>query len=171
MSSYNDLVENIVFLEKNDIILNYIPDIRTDEWYFNVIAEGRFLQANTANLPLYTKVSYMLTSLEVLAESSYSKMMQVKEKELGRKLLIDIDVNMARYKISFLNETIGMISECCQKWIDSNFSLLYTIKSLYKVAPIKERERLYEYTVDPRKISHYFLKYILHNPETTPENF
>lgn len=161
MSSYNDLLENIAFLEKNDIILNYIPDIRTDELYFNVIAEGRFLQENTANLPLYTKVSYMLTSLEVLAESSYSKMMQIKEKELGRKLLIDIDVNMARYKISFLNETIGMISECCQKWIDSNFSLLYTIKSLYKVAPIKEKERLYAYMVDSRKISHYFLKYIL----------
>lgn len=176
MSSYNDLVDNIAFLEKSDIILRHIPNIRTDELYYRVIAEDSFLQENAMNLPLYSKVSYMLTSLEVLAGSSYARMMCMKEKETGKKLLVDIDVNMARYKTAFLNETIGLISNCCQKWIDSNFALLYTIKSLNKVAPVGERRLLYAYMIDSRKISHYFLKYILyvlgiHNYEKSLKDF
>lgn len=162
MPSFDDLVDNIDFLERNDIILNHVPNIRTEELYYNVIDNGSFLQENALNEPLYTKVSYMLTSLEVLAASRYSKMMENEENKSGKKLLVDIDVNMARYKVAFLNETIGMISECCQKWIDSNFALLYTIKSLHKVARTTEKEHLYKYMVESRKISHYFLKYILH---------
>lgn len=163
MDSFDDLIENIEFLEREDILLNVISHLELEQLYYSIINYDCVATHNCVKAPLYTKVSYMLTTLEVLAGSAYSKMMELEEKKLKVNLLIDIDVNMARYKVGFVNDIIGALSEYCQKWIDSNFSLLYTIKSLYKVAFAEEKRLLYEYMIESRKLSHYLIKYMLYS--------
>ena len=167
MNSVEDLKTNLIFLETQDALLRPADlDKYSYEELFNLILneDESFIGEHSMNLPLYSKVSYMLTTMEVLINSPYSNIMQAKEKETGQKLLLNKelpDTNMGRFKTSFINPFIAELSDLSQRWIDSNFALMYTVKSLYKVANSKERFILYSFMESYRELSHYLLRYLI----------
>ena len=161
MTDVEDLQESAKFIARTDIIqLKSRLDI--ENLYYKIVNEDmEFIMTNSANVPLYSKVSYMLTSLEILVGSNYYKMMKTVETQTGKKLIWDLDINMARYKVTYINQTIGLMSVYCQKWVDYNFSLMYTIKSLMKAAKGAERELLLYYMEKYREYSFLLLQFML----------
>jgi hypothetical protein len=165
MVGLDDIKENISFLERTDAIMNplNIDEITYEE--LCLLYDKDFIKKNSTGRPVYSVVSYMLTSMEVLMGTPYVRMMQNIEKKTGVNLILNNgnpDTNMGRYVINFYDPLVGEISLASQKWIDSNFSLMYTIKSLYKVAPSNEKHLLYDYMVQHRQISHYLLGYLIY---------
>ena len=165
LMNVNELIENIRFLERNDAFLK--PQNFEKMSYkelFELMNNEDFIRQNSLNVPIYSKVSYMLASLEILINSNYVYLLRSAERKYNKKLLFDdvIDPNIGRYKTQYLDGNIGNVARYCQFWIDRNFSLMYTIKSLYKVALPEERKLLMNCMIKYRELSHYLLKTMLY---------
>lgn len=167
MVGLKDLKENIAFLERTDAFMNEInvEDYGYEKLFDLLIHDQEFIAAHSANKPIHSGVSYMLASMEVLLNSRYKIMLDNAEKRYGKRLILDKDfpdTNMGRYKVDFLDDLIGDISKSSQKWIDRHFGLSYAIKSLYKVAPKKEKEYLSNWMILYRRISFILVKALIY---------
>lgn len=165
MKDISELKDNLEFLARTDAIMNplNIKNYTLDELY-DLLQNEEFVRENSSGKPIYSVVSYMLASLEVLIGSSYADMLIKEEQKDGSKYILDYDtpdLNMGRYHTAYVDKEIGLLSLYCQKWIDSNFGLMYTVKSLYKTAEDEEKIILYEYMSIHREISQYLLEYLL----------
>lgn len=76
-------------------------------------------------------------------------------------------MNMARYRSMYVNKLIGEVSAACQRWIDYNFPVLYSLKGLYKSSTGQVRERIYHLMCYAKSIDHYLLNYILYQLSIT----
>jgi hypothetical protein len=166
MESLDDIEENINFLERTDVIMQPIAlDKMSFEDLFHKVTEDKdFIAKHSSGKPIYSVVSYMLASLEVLMGTPYIKIIKNLEKTTKKSFILNDgkpDSNMGRYSVKFIENKIGAISDASQKWIDSNFPIMYTVKSLHKVASIKEKKLLYSYMVTHREISHFYLRYVV----------
>jgi hypothetical protein len=166
MHGLDDLRANMEFLERTDAIMKPIDigDMSYRELYDKLLNDQEFIDKHKSGKPVYSIVSYMLASMEVLMNAPYARLMQVIEKKENVSLIQNSgkpDTNMGRYAIGFADPVIGDLSEAAQKWIDSNFGVMYTVKSLYKVANDIERKFLHQYMVKHRQISHFLLKYLV----------
>ncbi len=83
------------------------------------------------------KIPYMLVSLECLIGSQYYNNLE-KQVLLENKIINSLGKKNARYK----DWRIGLMSKFCQLWIDRNFSLDYTLKSLGKIYPSAKSEEI-----------------------------
>jgi len=170
MIGVNDLKENLAFLERTDVIMNPIDtsNMSYEQLYEHLVYDDDFIKQNSKGHPVYSLVSYMLASLEVLIGSNYIKMIHNAEKKHNVNLTLNNgnpDSNMGRYIVKYIDPIVGCLSISSQKWIDSNFSIMYTIKSLCKCEDASIKHVLYEYMVRYREISHFLLKYIIYNLE------
>ncbi len=166
MASFEDLRENIRFLERTDAFMKPldVEEIGYADLFDKLCRDRDFVEENKADKPIHSSVSYMLASLEVLIDSPYARMVEGAERKYGLRLFLDDgvpDVNMGRQRVRYLDERIGDISEFSQRWIDRNFGLAYTTKSLYKVASDAERRDLLSWMVAYRKISLELIKAII----------
>lgn len=174
MIGLNDLKENLEFLERTDAILNPIDisNMSYSELYERLLYDKDFIEQNSKKVPIYSVVSYMLASLEVLVGSPYKNMVKIAEKEYHLNLILNEgnpDSNMGRYIVKYVDKNVGALSLACQQWIDSNFSIMYTIKSLCKSEKSSRKFLLYKYMERHREISQYLLKYLIFNIEQEPE--
>lgn len=162
LMNFSELKENIIFLERRDLYLKPIALTKVSySELFNAIHDDNFVRANLLNVPFYEYVAYMLVLLDVLANCDYIRLLSEEEIERGRALFVNnrkLDINMARYKVSYVDKTIGDIAISCQKWIDRHFALDYCLKGIYKTASDTEREMIFRCRVEYRKISFYLLK-------------
>lgn len=167
MQNTDDIRNNISFLCRRDAIMNTINfnEYFLEDIYNSIVFNNAsFIENNVRNECIYSLVSYMLASLEVLVYSPYARMLKKREEELNMQLIRDFnkpDMNMGRYKVDYINKGIKILSDSCQKWIDSNFALMYTIKSLNKVAKETEKTKLFQIMKRYRENCLYFLKYLL----------
>ena len=164
MTDFDDIITGHLFAERNDIL--YQPSnlnlISIEQIYETIVNNKSNPKVKLQNKPLYYKISYPLTSLEVLFSTPYSiKMMKYQEKS-HRMLLRGIDINMARYNSNYINKLIGNISIACQMWIDYNFPVLYSLKGLYKTSKEESRNKIYELMELSKAIDHYLLNFILY---------
>nr|5UL3_A Chain A, OxsB protein [Priestia megaterium]5UL4_A Chain A, OxsB protein [Priestia megaterium]BAA21631.1 oxsB [Priestia megaterium] len=168
MKGLDNLKENLDFLERTDALMKPIDigDMTYEELYDKLLNDKEFIEKHKTGKPVYTIVSYMLASMEILMNTPYSRMVQLTERKEEVNLIMNDgkpDMNMGRYATSFVDKTNGNLSEACQMWIDSNFGVMYTIKSLHKVANPREKKKLYSYMETHREISHFLLKYLVYN--------
>jgi radical SAM superfamily enzyme YgiQ (UPF0313 family) len=91
--------------------------VRDEEWV---------LQQATGQ-PLHTAISYMLVSMECLTGAAYTRKVQ------AAGLAGKARPSMGRVDARFADWRIGLASEWSQRWIDRNFALDYTLKSLEKL--------------------------------------
>lgn len=174
MQGLDDIRENLEFLERTDALMKpvNIGSMSYEELYHRLLHEEEFIQKHKTGQPVYSIVSYMLASMEVLTNTPYSRMVKLTENKQNVTLIQNEgnpDTNMGRYTIHFLDPVVGELSLASQMWIDSNFSIMYTLKSLYKVAPPKEKQILYDYMDRHREISQYLLKYLVYRLEITSD--
>lgn len=160
MEGLGDLKANLRFLGRTDAFLK--PDVSLAGNYEGMHAAAHdesYVRQHAVGVPIYSGVSYMGATLEVLLRSPYHQMVLNFERETGRKLIRTdkpVDLNMARYEVAYADPLIGHIAEASQRWIDRNFAVAYTLKSLHKSAPKDQRATLMGHMVKLREC-HYEL--------------
>lgn len=164
MRDFNDIITGHHFIERMDILYDVVDrNVNSlEEIYNSIVYHQEKAGIHPKNIPLYSKISYPLTSLEVLASTRYAAMIKEYESVQKCELLTKIDLNMARYKSRYVNEIIGLVSDACQKWIDYNFPVLYTLKGLYKTSIGISKKRISLLMEKGKTIDHYLLNYILY---------
>lgn len=163
MEGFKEIKENIYFLERTDAFMKPLPidKLGYEQVFKSLLEDEDFVQSYKADIPIYSSISYMLASMEVLINSRYRMMVKNAERLRGKSLIINEDnpdVNMGRYTVRYVNSVIEQISISSQKWIDRHFGLAYTVKSLYKTAPPNAKSHLMQWMVDYRKTSLELLK-------------
>lgn len=125
LMSMQELLQSFSFLGRTDLILQ-----KRDDDALQLASSARdegFVSANSSGLPFYSLVPYMLVSLECLISSPYLEEVQ------AQGLQGNYNFGMGRCECSYVQPIIGLMSHFSQLWIDRNFALDYTLKSLQKV--------------------------------------
>ncbi len=149
LMTMEELIESYKFLGRKDLILK--PQTLEEGDLFDAIHNEEFLQNNNQGRALYTEITYMLVSMECLIGSKYLQM--VEEEGLAR----DYKYSMGRRDAAYRDSRIGLLSHCSQLWVDRNFSLDYTLKSVEKVSPKPNRPYVRELRNVVKKFSYEFL--------------
>ncbi|MFE0149906.1 B12-binding domain-containing radical SAM protein [Nonomuraea sp. NPDC059007] len=126
LMTVDELKETYAFQGRTDLLLKPSPHLTPEE-----IAEGvhdpEFVARLSAGRPFYGGISYMLVSMECLIGAAYTRQAQ------AAGLTGDIRPSMGRQDARFADPRIGVCSEWAQLWVDRNFALDYTLKSLEKI--------------------------------------
>lgn len=167
MDNFENIKESHKFVEREDILYKSLnlEEVSLEEIYDGIVIDKNFNKFELQNKPLYYKISYPLTSLEVLFGTVYERKIKECEKKNNIKLITGIEMNMARYNSKYFNEKIGKISDCCQRWIDYNFPVMYSLKGLYKTSKEGEKKKIYNLMSWSKSIDHYLLSYLLYEIE------
>ncbi|SRR6266487_901461 len=139
LMSVQDLIENIEFLGRTDVVLPTMYDASVEEIFDTVSLAHGSLLPQAGGRPVYEDVSYMVSPLEVLAKSRYLFELQQQVPQLISERL---DVSFARYRTAYVVPEIGSICIACQYWVNYGFPIVYALKGLQKVSAGAERELL-----------------------------
>ena len=124
------------FQARTDLILRKVrPGMPLAE-LVDCVQDDAFVAENSVGLPFYTHISYMLVSMECLIGSPYLK--KVEAEGLAREVVYSMGRRNAEYK----DWRVGQLSVWGQRWVDRNFSLDYTLKSLEKLSMGEEKEAI-----------------------------
>lgn len=164
MENFDDIKESHKFVERKDILYKpaKLSEISLEEIYDEIVSGKKTQRLELQNKPLYFKVSYPLTSLEVLFGTAYEREVKKCERKNNIQLITGIEMNMARYNSKYFNERIGKVSDYCQRWIDYDFPVLYSLKGLYKTSKGEIKNKIYGLMSWAKSIDHYLLNYIMY---------
>jgi len=162
MVGLRELKENIAFLERTDAYVSVDRDRYSNAELFRLLTNDEdFVREHSVGKPIYAGVSYMLASMEVLIGSTYARLLMMKDP----RLVVDLhapDTNMGRYRVEFIDPLVRDLSTCSQQWIDRHFSVAYTVKSLFKIAPPDQQHLLMDWMVAFRRTSLVVAKALVH---------
>jgi hypothetical protein len=125
-----ELAENVAFLARSDVLARTLTGTSQDRALVVVdYLDGATLRP--ADIPLYQRVSYMATELEVLTRSRYADRLRRTHPELltGR-----IDPNFARYEAVYRDERISEIVGWCRMWTEGMFTPIYAARMKSRAA-------------------------------------
>ncbi|MEU6721791.1 hypothetical protein ABZ897_61035 [Nonomuraea sp. NPDC046802] len=126
LMTFEELKATHAFQGRTDLLLQPSPHLRPEE-----IAEGvhdpEFVARISAGKPFYSGISYMLVSMECLIGAAYTKHVQAAGLDGA------VRPSMGRQDARFADPRIGVCSQWAQLWVDRNFALDYTLKSLEKI--------------------------------------
>lgn len=114
------------FLERSDLLLRPLPELSPEE-IVDGVRDERFVAENAVGEPFHSAVSYQLVSMECLVGAAYTRMVQ------AAGLAGQPRPSMGRLDAEFADWRIGRFSHHAQLWIDRQFAIDYTLKSLEKV--------------------------------------
>jgi hypothetical protein len=115
-----ELTQNLHFLARKDILampISGVP-VRVADAAATYYDGGKL---QCAAIPIYQRVAYMATELEVLTRSRYAAALRRSRPEL----LGDIDPNFARYTVTYDDPRIGEIVGWCRVWTEGMFVPIY----------------------------------------------
>lgn len=124
------------FQARTDLILRPLHDRMSIEEIIDGVRDAGFVAAHALGVPFYTSISYMLVSMECLTGAAYTRM--VKAAGLARQA----HPAMGRIDADFADPRIGVLSRWGQLWVDRNFALDYTLKSLEKILDGEVRHKV-----------------------------
>ncbi|HLG62422.1 MAG TPA: cobalamin-dependent protein [Ktedonosporobacter sp.] len=153
LMSVQDVIENIDFLGRTDIILPALPGASIEEIYALVSSNHQQEIHQMSGPAVYEDVSYMVSPLEVLVKSRYHFDLQQQAPHMMSK---QIDVSFARYSTSYVVPEIGIICKACQYWVNYCFPIVYALKGLQKVSHGEEKALLHRAIT-----AHRYLGYML----------
>ncbi|WP_433379353.1 B12-binding domain-containing radical SAM protein [Streptosporangium sp. CA-115845] len=123
------------FLGRTDLLLRPLPHLSAEQIVDGVRDPG-FVAEHSTGRPFYTGVSYMLVSMECLIGAAYTRQVQ------AAGLAGQVRPSMGRVDAAFADSRIGVCSERAQLWVDRNFAIDYTLKSLEKVLDGEPRRQV-----------------------------
>jgi hypothetical protein len=136
LMTLEELKATYAFQGRTDLLLRPMPQLSAEQIVRGVHDE-EFASATAAGLPLHTAISYMLVSMECLIGAAYTRQVQAAGLAgAGRP-------SMGRMDADFADWRIGVASHWAQLWIDRNFALDYTLKSLEKVLDGQPRQAVH----------------------------
>jgi len=129
----DELRATYAFQGRTDLLLNPLPHLSVEQIIDGVHDEA-FIAEHTTGRPFHTGISYMLVSMECLIGAAYTR----RATEAG--LTGTVRPSMGRVDAEFADWRIGVFSRWGQMWVDRNFALDYTLKSLEKLLDGHVRE-------------------------------
>jgi radical SAM superfamily enzyme YgiQ (UPF0313 family) len=126
LMTLEELKATYAFQGRSDLLLRPLPHLPAQEIVQGVRDEA-FVAQTVAGRPLHTGISYMLVSMECLIGAAYTRKVQ------AAGLAGTIRPSMGRVDARFADWRIGVASHWAQLWVDRNFALDYTLKSLEKI--------------------------------------
>ena len=123
-----ELIENICFLARTDVLLSPTRPIPEEAVYEAVLNGGATLGGHT---PVFTRVAYMSTELEMFASGPYAQAFRVNYPEL----IGSYDASFARHDFKYRNPKIGSIASWCRVWTEGTFVPIYRLRLLSRNNP------------------------------------
>ncbi|MEU9836302.1 hypothetical protein AB0D67_32605 [Streptosporangium sp. NPDC048047] len=130
-----ELTATHAFQARTDLLLKPLPHLSVAEIVDGVRDED-FITAHSAGRPFYSGISYMLVGMECLIGAAYTN--QVRAAGLAGRA----DPSMGRIEARYADWRIGACAAHAQLWIDRNFALDYTLKSLEKILGGQARQEV-----------------------------
>ncbi len=155
LMSVQDLLENIEFLGRTDIVLPAKPNGSIEEIFSLVSSNHQQVMQGPFGQAVYEDVSYMVSPLEVLAKSRYLFDLRQQAPQLMNE---QIDVSFARYRTTYTIPEIGSICMACQRWVNYCFPIIYAVKGLQKVSAGEERRILHQAITGHRHLSYMLIR-------------
>jgi len=122
----SELRETYVFQGRTDLLLRHLPEMSVEQIVDGVRDDG-FVAEHSSGRPFFTAISYMLVGMECLIGAAYTR------KAEAAGLTGQPDPSMGRVDTRYADWRIGVLARWSQLWIDRNFALDYTLKSLEKI--------------------------------------
>lgn len=135
LMTFDELRATHTYQGRMDLLLRPLPHLRAEE-IVEGVRDPEWAAAMSTNRPFHTGISYMLVSMECLIGAAYTR--QVQRAGLTRALR----PSMGRRDAEFADWRIGMCSQWAQLWVDRNFALDYTLKSLEKILDGEPRHQV-----------------------------
>jgi hypothetical protein len=145
-----ELRATYAFQGRTDLLLKPLPHLSMEQIIDGVHDEA-FIAEHTTGRPFHTGISYMLVSMECLIGAAYTR----RATEAG--LTGTVSPSMGRVNARFADWRIGVLSEWGQLWVDRNFALDYTLKSLEKIMDGQPRHLVREARVVLKKAAYTLL--------------
>jgi len=155
LMSVQDLIENIEFLGRTDIILPAWPQAPVEEIFSLVSSNHQQVIQYPSRQAVYEDVSYMLSPLEVLSKSRYLFDLRQQASQLMNG---QMDVTFARYPTTYAIPEIGIICMACQRWVNYCFPIIYAAKGLQKVSAGEERKILHQAITGHRHLGYQLIR-------------
>ena len=136
LMSFDELVATYRYQGRTDLIMdpNCIDNVCS---LLNIAVSDERWNNISLGEPFYHYIPYMLVSLECLIGSTYYNNLE------NNGLLEENTItSLGKRNAHYSDERIGKISEFSQLWVDHNFSLDYTLKSLGKIYPVGKSEKI-----------------------------
>ena len=120
--SQDELVENIAFLRREDVLLDFASQLGTAE----ILALALDAQdiGDMPGRPLLEGVAYMATELELLVSSRYVGRLRRKHPEL----LKGFDHEFSTYDFHYRDKAIEEIASWCRVWTEGTFESIYRLR-------------------------------------------
>jgi hypothetical protein len=114
------------FQARTDLLLKPLPHLSVEE-IVRGVRDPDFVAEHSTGLPFHTAISYLLVSMECLIGAAYTRAVE------AAGLAGAPDPIMGRVESRYRHWQIGRCSHHAQLWVDRNFALDYTLKSLEKI--------------------------------------
>lgn len=121
-----ELRQTYAFQGRTDLLLQPQPQLCVEE-IIDGVHDERWVAAHTTGRPFYTGISYLLVGMECLIGAAYTRRAE------AAGLTAHVDPSMGRVEARYADWRIGVLARRSQMWIDRNFALDYTLKSLEKI--------------------------------------
>ena len=121
-----ELEATYAFRGRTDLLLKPQPKMGVEQ-IVDGVRDDRFVDEHAAGEPFYRGISYMLVSMECLIGAAYTRA------AAAAGLTRRERPSMGRVDAEYADWRIGVCARHAQLWIDRNFALDYTLKSLEKV--------------------------------------
>jgi len=155
LMSVQDLIENIEFLGRTDVVLPEAHGASVEKIFHIVSSNHRQVMQRASGQPIYEDISYMVSPLEVLAKSRYLFDLRQQAPQLVSRR---VDVSFARYRTAYAVPEIGSICMACQYWVNYCFPIVYVLKGLQKISEGEERDLLHQAITGHRYLGYMLIR-------------
>jgi len=126
LMTLEELKATYAYQGRTDLLLRPLPQMSPDE-IVRGVRDQTFSAEHATGQPLHTGISYLLVSMECLIGAAYTRRVQAVGLAGAARLA------MGRIDARYADWRIGVASHWAQLWVDRNFALDYTLKSLEKI--------------------------------------
>lgn len=155
LMSVQDLIENVEFLGRTDVVLSAAHGESVEEIFHLVSSNHHEVMQRASGRPIYEDVSYMVSPLEVLTKSRYLFDLRQQAPQL---VSMQVDVSFARYRTAYAVPEIGNICMACQYWVNYCFPIVYALKGLQKISEGEERDLLHQAITGHRYLGYMLIR-------------
>ncbi|MDH6579496.1 radical SAM protein [Kitasatospora sp. MAP5-34] len=162
LMTFDELRATYDYQGRTDLLLRPMPGVAVEE-IVEGVQDPQWVAANSSGRPFHSAISYLLVSMECLVGAAYTRQAQ------AAGLTGEVRPSMGRVDSQFADWRIGVASEWAQLWVDRNFALDYTFKSLEKVLDGAPWQAVRSARVVLKDAAYTVFGHLVRSIEDTPE--